>query len=171
MNSTSKTLHYAVGDLNAELEITRRFLERAPVDQFSWQPHEKSYSMGKVVAHLVDIVDWGIDILRTDEFDFAVPKTRMQVPDSTEALLKEFDRLSAQLKQVVGTLREKDLERPWTLRSGEMVFFSSPKGDVFRRWCLSHIIHHRAQLGVCLRLLDVPVPQTYGPSADESGMG
>jgi len=163
----SLVLHYAVGDLRAELATTRRILERAPAAQYEWRPHEKSFSLGHLVAHITELLWWGITTLEEDGFDAGAPRPPRESPKSTEDLLVRFDGLAEKLLGLVEALTEEGLEKPWTLRNGDMVWFTNTKGNVLRQWCISHLAHHRGQLSVYVRLLDVPVPSSYGPTADE----
>jgi uncharacterized damage-inducible protein DinB len=158
----------AFGDLDHELASTRRMLESVPEEHFDWKPHQKSWSLGQLALHLSNLVFWQISILRQDEFDFAsAPPAAIAGPESREELLRTFDENAAALKEAMSKTGEAALGTPWTLRRGEQVLLRRPRGGVLRSVGISHMIHHRGQLSVYLRLLDVPVPGLYGPSADE----
>lgn len=160
-------MHLAHGDLEREIATTRRMLKRAPEEKYAWKPHEKSMSLGDLVSHLAHLLWWGTTTLTTDELDMAGPFPRRTAPENRAALLDEFDRKADELRHAVGGLAEEDLARMWTLRVGSHVIFSEPKADVFRSFTISHMAHHRGQLSVYLRLLNVSVPPSYGPTADE----
>ena len=166
---TTPTLkQIALGDLNHELALTRRTLDRMPDEHMGWKPHEKSMSLGALATHLSTLPGYGTRTLETDEFNFADAG-----PPNTEAagrddLLSRFDEGAAAFRAAWESVGEGELGRTWTLRNGEHVVMSQPKMVVLRGLVISHMIHHRAQLGVYLRLLDQPVPSTYGPSADEA---
>ncbi len=159
--------YLAMGDLERELATTRRMLERAPEEFFSWKPHEKSMSLGELVAHLSHLLWWNAITLTEDELDMSKPFPKPVIPDSTEALLRDFDEKADVLRQIVANFDIADMARDWTLRAGPQIFLQLPKADVYRMYCVSHMAHHRGQLSVYLRLLDVPVPPSYGPTADE----
>ena len=170
MNDTQSrptALHYAAGDLMDELATTRRMMARAPVEHYAWRPHEKSFSLGHLLVHLSELVGWGVVNLTEDYYDIGVPRKPRQIPESIEALLALFDERMEALSGELEKATEEVLAQSWTLRRGEVDLFTDTKGNVLRRWCTSHIVHHRGQLSVYLRLLDVAVPPSYGPTADE----
>ena len=154
------------GDLKAELANSRRIIERVPTDKLDWRPHAKSYTLGALAQHVATLPRMFETVAKTSEIDLANWKSPPQAT-STEALLQLNDETSAGALEALAELPEADLSKDWTLRMGEQVFFSQPKAAVLRTFAISHIVHHRAQLGVYLRLLDIPVPGLYGPSADE----
>lgn len=153
-------------DLEGELVATRKTLERFPDGKGAWQPHEKSRPIGQLAAHVAQLAGLGIAIIETDELDAAKRPPLPQL-NSVAELLALFDPLAARLRQAVAAADFATLERPWTLRRGDRVFMSRPKRSLMRTMMINHLIHHRAQLGVYYRLLGVPVPITYGPTADE----
>jgi uncharacterized damage-inducible protein DinB len=150
-------------DLEPELASTRCMLERYPEGKDDWRPHDKSRPLGKLAVHVAELVNLGTIILETDEMDAAKPR---QVPTLGTAaeLVTFFDQ---NVERFRPALAAADLDRQWTLRVGEKVFFSHTKRVLVRNMMINHIIHHRAQLGVYYRLLGVPLPGTYGPTADE----
>ncbi len=158
----------ALGDLEQELASTRKILERMPAEQFGWKPHAKSMSLGELATHTSNLLQWIVMTIKFDEFDFAKPSPSPEVPATTADLLAVYDQNAAAAREAVAAADETLLNRPWTLRNGEMVFFTQPTGSVLRSFCISHMVHHRGQLSVYLRLLDIPVPPTYGPTADEA---
>lgn len=159
----------ALGDLDFELAATRRMLERVPDEHFGWKPHEKSMSLGELASHLANLLDWNVHILRDDEIDLATLGAPPRAANRAD-LLQGFDEKKAALDAVAEAFDTATLGETWTLRNGEQVFFALPRAAVLRNFGISHMVHHRGQLSVYLRLLDVPLPRTYGPTADEKGM-
>jgi uncharacterized damage-inducible protein DinB len=169
-NSAATLKQDALGDLDHELANTRRVLERLPEAQFAWKPHEKSMSLGRLASHVVELVRWQTMTLQTEELDLGgTPPPSTEGPTSRDALLGTFDANVAALKEALAKASEPELRQVWTLRLGEKVLLRMPRLSVLRTMCLNHMINHRAQLSVYLRLLGVPVPAIYGPSADEPG--
>jgi uncharacterized damage-inducible protein DinB len=141
-------------------------LSRVPDDQYNYKPHDKSMLMKNLVTHIADLPGWIHFTLTTDELDF---QKNYEMPDitTTKDLLAYFDKRYNEGLSVLVIENEKVLNKPWTLRNGETIYSTQPKVDVLRM-AISQQIHHRAQLGVYLRLLNVPIPGSYGPSADEN---
>jgi uncharacterized damage-inducible protein DinB len=160
-----KSLGFA--DVERELTVTRRVLERLPADKFGWQPHAKSMTIGRLAMHVANLPRWLADTFDRDEFDMASPPQMRNEPRDLADVLQTFDENAAAVKSALARTDDASLAREWTLRQGDKVLFREPKALVARRWCLSHLIHHRAQLCVYLRLHDVPVPAVYFNSADE----
>lgn len=154
-------------DIENELALTRRTLERFPSGHSDWSPHEKSMTLGRLAAHLADLPRYGTAILATDGMDFATAGYTLPTADSAVELLAVFDARAAELRSAIAAATFDSLAETWTLRNGDTIFFTLPKGGLIRTMMMNHIIHHRAQLGVYYRLLGVPVPSIYGPSADE----
>jgi uncharacterized damage-inducible protein DinB len=153
-------------ELEAEAITTRKMLSIIPDDKMDWQPHPKSMTIRKLAGHIAELPTWITLTFTTDELDFETSPYQSPVFNSTAQLLELFETC---LKDGRTQLVESNaglLEKPWTLRMGEQIYSVSPKADVVRM-AMSQIIHHRAQLGVYLRLLDVPIPGSYGPSADD----
>ena len=153
-------------DFASEHASTRRMLERYPDGKGEWRPHEKSRPLAALATHVADIVNRGTTLLETDGLDMT---TRMPVVpiDSARALLDFFD---ANVTRFTNALAGADLDalaRPWALRRGGIVIIELPKRILMRTMMMSHLVHHRAQLGVYYRLMGIPVPGAYGPSADE----
>ena len=155
-------------DLLADAAVTRRVLERVPTDKFDWTPHEKSTPFGRLAAHIAELQGFPVMIMKEDGLDFAEREYKPFEPSSNEELLKFFDEAVAASKAAILATSDEDLQKDWTLRSGETVFFTLPKIGAVRSMVSGHGIHHRGQLSVYLRLNDIPVPSIYGPSADES---
>ena len=153
-------------EFDHEMTTTRRVLERVPEDKFEWKPHAKSFSLGALAAHVAALPTWGAETLARSEIDIAgaQPPT---APWSQSELMAAFDRNVAAARSALAGKTDAELLGTWTLKRGGKPIFSMPKTAVLRSFMLSHLIHHRGQLSVYLRLLDVPVPSIYGPSADE----
>ena len=160
----------ALADLEQETGNTRRVLERVPDEHFSWKPHEKSFSLGALAQHLVHLMGWQRIMLVTEELDLAGVQPPA-LPESREGLLQAFDASAAALREALAHMDDAALLVPWTLRRGEHVIFTLPRLAVLRSVGISNVIHHRGQLTVYLRMLDVPVPSVYGPTADEPWPG
>jgi len=158
---------YALGDLTQELASTRRVIEAIPEEHWNWSPHEKSMTAAGLATHLANIVSWMREILRAPEFDLAnIPMSSDAFPDPQTAL-EEFDRRVGEVEEALAAVEDDVLKEEWTLRRGDTVMYKQPKVAALRTFGLSHMIHHRGQLTVYLRLLHAPVPGVYGPSADE----
>lgn len=154
-------------DLDIELANTRRILERVPAGKLDYRPHEKSYTLGELATHIANLPNWMTGIAAEDEFDLSANPPDRTVPDTPAAIVQGFDDAVARMRAAIAAAADEAWSAPWTLRMGDHVIFTLPRAAVFRNAGISHVIHHRAQLGVYLRLLDVPVPGLYGPSADE----
>lgn len=154
-------------ELEQEAISTRKMLERIPADKLTWKPHEKSMTLDALAGHIVNMVGWTKVTLKEDELDFA--KMDYKPPTYTDAsqLVEEFDKNLAESLETLANTTDETMASNWTLRNGEQVFFTMPKAVTLRSFVMNHVIHHRGQLAVYLRLLDVPVPSVYGPSADE----
>lgn len=158
-----------VGDALQELAATRRILERLPEEHLTWKPHVKSMSLGGLATHLINLLNWQIAIFRYLEFDLLTVPNRREALERREDVLKEFDANVVELERLLAECDENALGEEWTLRNGDHIILRQPRAIALRTFGISHMIHHRAQLGVYLRLLDIPVPGLYGPSADEEG--
>lgn len=169
MEQRLSVMQAALGDLEMELETTRRLLASIPDEHLAWRPHERSWTLGALAAHTANLLHWQLLILQQDEFDLAsAPAPAPAGPDSAETLLRQFDERAAALQKAVAKIGEDELSSLWTLRHGSSTIFSKPKALVLRQMGISHMVHHRAQLGVYLRLLNLPVPPSYGPTGDET---
>lgn len=162
----SKIIQSLLKEMEQEAQTTRKMLERVPEGQFDWKPHPKSGTLKWLATHIAELPGWVEMTLTTDELDFENNPYKQEPISSTSELLQYFDRSLEKGKAQLAKATEDDLEKPWTLRSGSQIFSTNSKADVIRMaYCQT--VHHRAQLGVYLRLLDVPIPGSYGPSADE----
>jgi uncharacterized damage-inducible protein DinB len=155
-------------DMHRELTTTRHVLERVPDGQNDWRPHEKSMKLGSLATHLAELPNFASLILTTDELDWAKNPYQPAKIETTAERLALFDRRAAAMKTAVAAAEWPELGKRWTMRIGNQIIVDDQKAKLLRTLCLSHIAHHRAQLGVYLRLLGVAVPSVYGPSADES---
>jgi uncharacterized damage-inducible protein DinB len=153
-------------ELAHEAQTTRAMLSRIPDDRFSWQPHEKSMTIQRLATHITDLPNWVSMALTTDGLDFNNTTWAEPVLYNTAELLANLEKsvLNGQAELAAG--KEESLSEIWKLGAGDQVYYTANKGEVIRM-TLNQIVHHRAQLGVYLRLLDVPIPGSYGPSADE----
>ena len=148
---------------------TRKILERIPMDNLSWKPHEKSMSIGNLATHLVELEEWIPVVIEQNGLDFATAPYQPKKIESIESLLKEHDDAVSLALQTIGNADVDALKKEtWTMRNGETIYFSLPKIATLRSFAFNHLYHHRAQLTVYFRLLGIPVPGLYGPSADES---
>lgn len=152
-----------------EARTTRRLLERLPDDRLSWRPHEKSSTAGALGSHIVDCVRWTPLVFGGDALDVDPTTYEPLVVTSVAQLLEAFDADAAAGARALSDATDAALLQPWRLKFKGQVRFEKPRIDVFRDFTLSHMVHHRGQLSVYLRLLDVPVPGSYGPTADEQG--
>lgn len=160
-------------EFDQEMANTRKTLERVPENKFDWKPHEKSFAMGGLATHLANLPSWAVLTLNQDEFDMAPPggePFKNPLASSRQELLEMFDKNIADARAAIAGASDERMFSPWSLLSGGNTLMTLPKIAVLRSFVMNHIIHHRAQLGVYLRLNDVPVPSIYGPSADEGAM-
>ena len=157
-------------EFDHEMAGCRRVMERVPTAQFGFKPHPRSFSQGQLANHLASVPSWLITAMATTELEFVDPEAAARLPlpaPTTEALLAAFDQGVAGARAALAAGSDADLLTVWTGRSHGKVIMAMPRRDVYRSFIMNHMIHHRAQLTVYLRLLDVPVPGLYGPSADE----
>ena len=157
-------------EFDQEMASTRRLLERVPTDKFGWTPHEKSTPLGRLATHVANLPGMASLALSAPELDVAVRRATLPKAETTEELLDLFDKSAAAARESISGASDELLFDTFTLRNGERVMFTIPKIAALRVFFLNHLIHHRGQLTVYLRLNDIPVPSIYGPSADEGGM-
>jgi len=156
-------------EMNQEAEITRKMLERVPDDKYDWKPHRKSMTIRSLATHIAELPTWVSMTLHTSELDFATSPYQPVAISSTADLLSYFEKSLAEGRSDLEKAKEEELSKNWVLRNGDEIYSSSSKAEVIRM-TYNQIVHHRAQLGVYLRLLDIPIPGSYGPSADEMGL-
>jgi uncharacterized damage-inducible protein DinB len=160
-------------EFDQEMAGTRKTLERVPESKFSWKPHEKSGSMIWLAAHLAHLPEWAAVTMQQDSLDMSpngVAMPQPAAPKSREELIEIFEKNVKAGHAALASGSDSELSKPWSLLDNGKVLFTMPRGECLRKWVLNHNVHHRAQLGVYLRLNNIPVPALYGPSADESGM-
>lgn len=156
-----------LGELEHEAQTTRKILERVPTETFGWKPHEKSMSMGELAAHVADMFTWYSGTMDMEEMDFASGYENPK-PTTTEELLALLDKnVAAANESLKKAETDEVFRKDWTLRNGDQIYFTLPRAAVLRTMVANHIVHHRGQLSVYLRLNDIPLPAMYGPSADE----
>ncbi|HTV48239.1 MAG TPA: DinB family protein [Phycisphaerae bacterium] len=162
---TQKEIEFS--DLERELTVTRPVLARLPEEHYDWKPHEKSMNLGQLALHVAELPEWTRVTLDQDELDAANAPRPPQKLTSRKELLERFDKHVAGLRKAVERFDMANINKPWTMRRGGEVMVSRPRQIVYRIWCVNHMIHHRGQLCVYLRLLNVPVPTVYFNSADD----
>jgi uncharacterized damage-inducible protein DinB len=160
-------------EFDQEAATTRKYLERVPEAHAAWSPHPKSMPLDRLAGHVAELPVWAVMTMKQTELDLA-PKDGPKYESFRSAkpadLLRTFDEHVKNGRAAIAAASDADFFVPWTLKGGDVAYFTLPRAVVMRTFVLSHLIHHRAQLGVYLRMKDVPVPATYGPSADESSM-
>jgi uncharacterized damage-inducible protein DinB len=176
MISASPTERFAMaftdallGEFDHEMKTTRSLLERVPMDKAEWKPHTKSTSLGGLASHLAQLAGYGALVAGQNEVDMAprtAPGFKPVQFTTRDELLSAFDANAAKSREQIAKLPESKLGDTWTLRNGDHVIFSLPRAAVFRSFLMNHMVHHRGQLSVYLRLNDVPLPSIYGPTAD-----
>lgn len=155
-------------EFDRETGITRRLLERVPDGQFAWKPHEKSMTLGRLAEHLAELPGWAKISIVESGIDMATPRPPDYVPPATRAaVLAIFDRNVGEARAALNGRSDAELMAPWTLKNQGKEVFTMPKAVVLRGFVMNHLIHHRGQLSVYLRMKDVPLPSIYGPTADE----
>jgi uncharacterized damage-inducible protein DinB len=160
-------------DFDHEMATTRRTLERVPEDKADWKPHDTSMPMGRLAGHIAEMIGFGAVTFQGDSFDFrppGAPPSQPTVMSSRKQLLDLFDKNVAATRAAIAKASDEDMHKVWTLMNGGKTFFAMPRVAVMRNMILNHVIHHRGQLSVYLRMNQVPVPSIYGPSGDEGSM-
>jgi uncharacterized damage-inducible protein DinB len=151
-------------EFEQEMKTTRRMLERVPTEKGQWKPHEKSFSLGHLAQLVSWMPGWITNTLTSDSLDIGGQPGYSY--EKTETILGVFDKNVREARGAIAAATDEDMAKPWSLKMGEKVLMTSPRG-VTARQHLNHLVHHRGQLSVYLRLLDIPVPSIYGPTADE----
>jgi uncharacterized damage-inducible protein DinB len=154
-------------ELDLEAQITRKMLSRVPEDKYDWRPHPKSMTIRRLATHIAELPSWITMALNTSELDFSKNAYKERQIQNNKELMEFFEKSLDNGRSRLSNATEDELSQPWSLRNGEHVFFTTSKGEVIRTF-YSQVVHHRAQMGVFLRLLDIPIPGSYGPSADEN---
>jgi uncharacterized damage-inducible protein DinB len=154
-------------EIDQEIAATRRVLERVPDAALEWRPHPKSFNLGELATHLSRIPHWGTLILTREAYDLATSGPRAQALPSVAAVLDQFDANVREVRKTLVDMTDGQLLQPWMLRRGDRVLMSIPKVSAVRGFVVRHLVHHRGQMTVYLRMNDVPLPPLYGPTADE----
>ena len=157
-------------EYDQEMANTRKVLERVPEDKFGWKPHPKSWTARELATHVATIPAWAVETMNRTELDYAPvggEPYQMPKPENKKELLEIFDKGVADGRKAIAAADDNAFMTPWTLLAGGKPVLTLPRAVCIRSFVMNHMIHHRAQLGVYLRLNDVPVPPIYGPTADE----
>lgn len=156
-------------EFDHEMTTTRKLLERVPDDRVDWKPHPRSWTLGQLAQHVATLPVWGSVTLTQSELDLGTAGESPTLRTRAD-LLEAFDRHVAETRTALVGKTDGELMAPWTLKKDGQTVFSMPKAVVWRSFVLNHLVHHRGQLSVYLRMQDVPIPSMYGPSADEGQM-
>jgi len=157
-------------ELKHEATATRKMLERVPADKFEWSPHDKSMSLGRLATHVAEVPQWVSPTVTQEELDFGKNDYKPANLNTPNELIEAFDKGLNEALDALQNVSDEDLMQTWTLRNGEEIILAMPRAAVLRSMVLNHLIHHRGQLSVYLRLQDVSLPGVYGPTADEQTM-
>jgi len=156
-----------LAELDHEMAVTRRVLERLPQHAFAWKPHDQSFSLGGLATHLAQLPHWGRQILDQDSYDLATATGHTTEKGTCAEVLATFDAHVAEVRHALMHHPDASLAAPWALKRGSHTVLSMPRLSALRRFLIHHAIHHRGQLTVYLRLQGVPIPPIYDPTADE----
>lgn len=156
-----------VEEIESEAVGTKEMLKRVPADKFDWKPHEKSMTLKQLATHIVSLSAMAGLMIKTKYLDFAEDTVHRPIVNNTADLIKAFDSGTQQTIEALRSAKDEDLNKEWVMRRGDVVILKALKFKAIRKMAMNHVYHHRAQLGVYLRLLNVPVPGMYGPSSDD----
>ena len=159
-----------IAEMEQEAKVSREVLSRIPAEKFDWKPHEKSMTFGRLATHVAEMFGWTPSTMTQPELDFSKFDYKPFEPPTTDDLLDFFDKNVAEAIETLRNATDEQFMETWTMRNGETIYFTMPKVVVMRSFVMNHIVHHRGQLSVYLRLNDISVPSIYGPSADEGSM-
>lgn len=155
-------------EFDHEMGTTRRVLERVPEAEFAWKPHDKSFNLGQLAGHVANIPHWVDAIVKNTVFDLAdAEDARPRVPESTARLVSQFEKNVGAARAGIAGMSDPEFLAAWTFKNNGQTVFTMPRAAALRSFVMNHLIHHRGQLTVYLRLRNVPVPPVYGPTADE----
>jgi uncharacterized damage-inducible protein DinB len=154
-------------EFDNEMRLTRKALERVPDDKFDWKPHAKSMALGRLAAHLAELPAFGAAMIKTDVIDFDKGEYKPAVANNGADVLALFDKTTAEAREAIAGATDDDLRQPWKMIYQQKALFDAPRVVGLRGMFMNHVVHHRGQLTVYLRLNDIAVPSIYGPSADE----
>lgn len=153
-------------EFDEEMKNTRKMLERVPEARFDYKPHEKSMALGRLASHVAELPSWAANTLESELLEMQ-PGQAPYIAKSSKQLLEDFDKNVAEARKLIAAAADADFAKIWTLKYGGQTIFAAPRSVVIRNVVMNHMIHHRAQLSVYLRLNEIEVPGMYGPSADE----
>jgi uncharacterized damage-inducible protein DinB len=156
-----------IAELKHESELTKKMLLKVPMEQHDWRPHAKSMTIGRLATHIAETVHWAGEIAANDEFNFAGAVFSGGTAANQEELISILQNNLDTATKLLSSMDDDALNKLWVVKRGEQLIFTLPKKAAIHSWSINHQIHHRGQLSVFLRLLDIPVPGMYGPSADE----
>jgi uncharacterized damage-inducible protein DinB len=159
-----------IAEIEQEAKVAREVISRIPADKFDWKPHEKSMTFGRLASHVAEMFGWTPATIMQPELDFAKFDYKPFEPKTNEELVEFLDKNVAEAIETLRNATDDVFAENWTMRNGETEYFTMPKAAVMRSFVMNHIVHHRGQLSVYLRLNDIAVPSMYGPSADEGQM-
>jgi uncharacterized damage-inducible protein DinB len=168
MEPASKIMDPVVAEFLQEAKTTERVLQRVPSDKLAWKPHPKSLSLGQLALHIAVVPGNIVGMLSKDEHEIEANAFRFQDPKNTDEICSTLQKSTKEAGAFLSGLSDQQAMAPWTLKAGGKTLFTQPRMGVIRMIMMSHIYHHRGQLAVYLRMLDVPVPSIYGPSADDN---
>jgi uncharacterized damage-inducible protein DinB len=157
-------------EFDAEMASTRKVLTAVPEEKFGWRPHAKSFPMGTLAGHVAELLSWTSDVLRRERFDVTSadpPENASFKPSTAQQMLQRFEEWSTRARADLAAASDEAMQQEWVMTWDGYEMVRMPRYQAIRKWSLNHMVHHRAQLGVYLRLNDVKVPGVYGPSADE----
>lgn len=155
-------------EIKQEAESTRKLLKIIPLEKGDWKPHEKSMTLARLAGHIAENSLSLAITIEDDVVDLSTFEFKPYIPKNTDELMSYFEEQEERAYKALSNCSDKELDKKWIMKSGETVYFELPKRQVIRGLCINHMIHHRGQLNVYLRLLDVPLPGIYGPTADEN---
>ena len=159
-----------LSELKQESANTQKLLLQGPFDKAEYKPHEKSMTLKRLASHVAEINGWWKECLLQDELDFTEDSGPGKEYQSTNEIVTWHDELMGKAEKILNNMADEEFAKPWTMKNSNQIYFTLPKAEVVRTWCLNHLYHHRGQLSVYLRLLNVPIPGMYGPSADHPVM-
>jgi len=158
--------HMMLPEFDQEMTNTRKILTRVPDDKTSWKPHEKSMTLGRLASHIAEMPSWAVAVLEKGDLKIEPGQQAFNAASAAERL-GYFDTNVSAARELLAAATDEALSKPWSLIYADKPLFTLPKAAVPRNMCFNHMVHHRAQLGVYLRLIDIAIPGMYGPSADE----
>jgi len=161
----NESLAFLLSEFKQEAALTRNFLVKVPMERATYKPHPASESLGRLAIHVAEIIAWWKNVLEENSMDFDGFEPK-KIED-TNLLLSYYDTLFSQTIAAFKNASDDELEKDWTMKDGQTLYMTLTKKQILRIYCMNHLIHHRAHLGVYLRMLNIAIPATYGPSADD----